>query len=1015
MNPPVSNAVQGAYFVAAVLTGIVFGAGSIVFTEVTEGLGCLLGGFSLSMWFLALKPGGLLRSTGQKAIFIAAFSVGIYALSFSRYTRPYGLIGSTSFAGATVMILGIDCFSRAGLKEFWLYIWGMYCCGRGCQPAIIRLINVELTSIAALNNNLFPLDTTTYPITRGVRVEIAGIFLIFLLGIISQSKLWKVIKERRERKAVERHDREQAREREEEDLGRQLEEGNYRERAQWEAVYGDKDKGNVHVADSGIGIESASLRKISAGSASFTEPKDPGSSRAETFEMNDLNASNRVSHAEKGTKRESGVRDSGTPTVMVGQDDDEINALGSDGQQMTPGINHSVSQASTGRSTPQGLLEVPNHRRSTAGKDNEGAKDQRSSMERSVPPTPEVVPLPFRIPIAEDSDDDDNASSNGTFAESEPREANYAKRMSGRSILKRLSGRSLLQHSESKEALVVPHMEDDQASSVAATVNDDGDEVRSETSSQSTKDSEAENLNPDATHQRISSQSLVLPSFTAISGVDSIGLSPTGDDHVKNKLSNNGDDVTTHQIPNNNLSSASSPDNPTLNSSGGITKLATQRTSLTSSTDPKGDEFKDHTHATEVRRGSKTPSEIQATGLAEMRPKSMKSMKSVAPSEASGRRSSRASFSDQLPAKLSKVVMSYRTNEWAKHLDRAEKPELDELKLAEQIAERNREAQDTEATAPVNVEELRQTASDAQPQPAPRSTSNSRHQSLNISRSASKTSLQDQQHAQQARPTLTQGVYGTIPQRSSSQTLVTNAGEKQSSSLTTRGLRSSSTPLNGLPLLEAPLEEGPESNYPSRHTPSPLPSNTLLAKRENLVRNRYSSLPFSQQASPAASSIQLTPNDSASIYNHRPSSRDDDHDDNDENMTLSQRRSLIQQQLQRRQSSTYLAPQGQLFDAHQPQRHSSTPTPDKREAMLASWRESVRQDLSMNQQPNSNVDARRQDLMMEKYQSALNQQQQAMAVNHRDSVFDQAMRRGDMLDLHKEALRKMQASANKHV
>lgn len=83
--------------------------------------------------------------------------------------------------------------------------------------------------------------------------------------------------------------------------------------------------------------------------------------------------------------------------------------------------------------------------------------------------------------------------------------------------------------------------------------------------------------------------------------------------------------------------------------------------------------------------------------------------------------------------------------------------------------------------------------------------------------------------------------------------------------------------------------------------------------------------------------------------------------------------------------------------------------------MLASWRHSVRQDLASNQQPNFSVDARRQDLMMEKYQSSLNQQQQAMAVNYRDNAFDQAMRRGDMQDLHKEAIRKMQASANKHV
>jgi hypothetical protein len=75
------------------------------------------------MWFLCLKPGGLLSSTASKAIFIAAFTVATYTLSFAHYTRPYGLIGSTSFGGATAIVLGIDCFSRAGLKEFWLYIW----------------------------------------------------------------------------------------------------------------------------------------------------------------------------------------------------------------------------------------------------------------------------------------------------------------------------------------------------------------------------------------------------------------------------------------------------------------------------------------------------------------------------------------------------------------------------------------------------------------------------------------------------------------------------------------------------------------------------------------------------------------------------------------------------------------------------------------------------------------------------------------------------------------------------
>jgi hypothetical protein len=123
MNPPVKDAIQGAYMVAAVITGLIFGALALVFTEVTEGLGCLLGGFCLGMWFLVLSPGGLVGSTTGRAILIAVFCIVAFALYFSQYTRTYGLIVCTSFAGAQIAIIGVDCFSRAGLKEFWLYIW----------------------------------------------------------------------------------------------------------------------------------------------------------------------------------------------------------------------------------------------------------------------------------------------------------------------------------------------------------------------------------------------------------------------------------------------------------------------------------------------------------------------------------------------------------------------------------------------------------------------------------------------------------------------------------------------------------------------------------------------------------------------------------------------------------------------------------------------------------------------------------------------------------------------------
>lgn len=124
MDPPVSDAVQGGYLIAVFFSGITVGGVALIFKELTEGLGCLLGGFCFSMWLLVMKSGGLITQTGGKIGLIAALSVCCWALSFSHYTRPYGLIASTAFAGGTVFTLGVDCYSRAGLKEFWLYIWG---------------------------------------------------------------------------------------------------------------------------------------------------------------------------------------------------------------------------------------------------------------------------------------------------------------------------------------------------------------------------------------------------------------------------------------------------------------------------------------------------------------------------------------------------------------------------------------------------------------------------------------------------------------------------------------------------------------------------------------------------------------------------------------------------------------------------------------------------------------------------------------------------------------------------
>jgi hypothetical protein len=50
MNPPVIDAIQGAYVTAAIITGCVIGGLAVIFPEVTEGLGCFLGGICIAMW-----------------------------------------------------------------------------------------------------------------------------------------------------------------------------------------------------------------------------------------------------------------------------------------------------------------------------------------------------------------------------------------------------------------------------------------------------------------------------------------------------------------------------------------------------------------------------------------------------------------------------------------------------------------------------------------------------------------------------------------------------------------------------------------------------------------------------------------------------------------------------------------------------------------------------------------------------------------------------------------------------
>ena len=958
MNPPVSKAIQGAYFVAVLMTGVVFGGGSCLFADVTEGLGCLLGGFCLSMWFLVLKPGGLVTSTAGKAILISCFTLGAFGLYISHFTRPYGLIGSISFAGATVIVLGVDCFSRAGLKEFWLYLWD-------------------------LNEDLFPVKySQPYPITRGIRVEIACTILLFLLGIMSQMKIWKIVKNRRDEKAAAQRREDERRDLAEENLGRKLEEGNGQELAIWEEVYGDKESTKRNHVDSGVGTdEPGSLRKVSIGGAGSREMRNSGT---ESMAMSNLEGTTNAS-SERASME--GVRnDTKMTSVRVAQDKTSQSASE---ENSSRNLEHPkyLSPPSTGGPATQRLPEaapkpsvVVSFAEESSAK--ETGEEERGPKNSGLQPGPKIVPLPFTVPEPSIQDDDD-ASSIATFApsecqphSSEHQPARLSKRYSRGSILESLSrgSRRLSRNEVPSEEGLIEDGENDRASSVAATVDSDQD----------------------------------------------------------------SDDGNTVLRSSNFLSSETTPDpNPELR--------------LQPSTNP--------THSEENFDRGNRPLSLAKSHV--MSSEEQVDNMSVASPEPLDSASKPARLSRLLPEGTSKVVMAFRTNEWAKHLEAAETPEppaLDDLSR-----DRNSEGVDMvakeEPAAPLFLQELQQTALTAEPAPiyGERSLENSNR------RSASKDQLQDRRRS---RPTATprQSSTGKNTERTIVQTSLQNTQIKKETSNSSalkstpsqlslnsrQALRSSSTPVASSPLVGSPIEEGVESSFAPRFTPSPQ---HLMSHRESMMRNKPSSMSLNQNASASSlnrnsSSTSLNRNASSTSINrnasstsigrnissastHPATSSDSlpplnatlDQDD----IPLSQRKSYLQQQQQfsqypsrhsllqqpSQQPGRATPTQYATLSSH-PNRSSSGPSP--RESTLSAWRSSLKVD-SPDQEAVQEIEARRSEMLSEKRRASNSQQLSALveAGRRESGLMDRGMKRSDLQEKHREAMRRMQAGANKHI
>ncbi|KAJ6002076.1 hypothetical protein N7522_007303 [Penicillium canescens] len=993
MSPSVSNAVQGGYVVAVFFTGAVFGGLSLVFKEICEGLGCLLGGFCLSMWFLALKSGGLLTENGPRTGMIIAFSVGFYCLSFSHYTRPYGLIGCSSFSGATALVLGIDCFSRAGLKEFWLYIWG-------------------------LNQNIFPLKTNTYPVTRNIRVELAVTIIVSVLGIISQIRLWKVIKERRAKEEDERKEHERKIEEEDAEAGRQLEEKNIQERAEWEMTYGNGHDGKtVSVSETAVGEDS---RRGSDAFTSSNNDKDGG------IELKEMQSPEAGADSEKN---------------------------GNEARELEP-VKEEGAQESPEQGKPQGR-EKP---------------EERNVDSKARPETPVVTHV-----LGEDND---NSSENGADIGSEVG-TSRSRRLSGKELLNRLSWRNstgIKVSSQSEEALVVHN---DDSSSVYGVVDDVDDlqdmsvgcssiasdiherveespmretivsenlpekrtvEVKSKSTAvhESATQEAGFSLDTGATEHQDAQNDIV--EETVSSKVDSrvskeAGLGVVTGASIQNDASKVITDEAiaskTIQLATTAETVAPTPIESTIASPLDRTVLSVMSDPLQSPDTPATDVQPGITDAPETQKGktaalerpSQKDAKVETMQETEAQPTVDTAEEQVIPlhipkpmekvKKQKVIKKLDASTVKSLPEQTSRIIHSYRTNEWAKHLADADTPEMEPIEFGiEPEVEGFNDVHETAAF--VDVDGLLQTPLNAQPPPAVNRTESyevEAHIPVAIPSAPSpevpRSNLKNSFSKAMQNPISRNASTGSVNMLRSTTGQLPHSQEGQA------GLRSASTPF--LTLTAPETKEAEQS--PKWNGPPPL-----LAVREDMVRNRMSSTSLRYDPWASRNQSRQSFNDFSPISPplSAPEERDEDIEQgpprDEDDIPLSKRRTMLQRQTMQ---FPYAA------SIHSIEAPSPVPTPppsaelNRSASRMAAWRQSVREEiinkrdpLALPPQSPPNGGAVSPDRPHSSLWGSV-QQMRDVSSNQLDSAVANGMQRGSMTDLHRQAMRRMQASANK--
>lgn len=333
----------------------------------------------------------------------------------------------------------------------------------------------------------------------------------------------------------------------------------------------------------------------------------------------------------------------------------------------------------------------------------------------------------------------------------------------------------------------------------------------------------------------------------------------------------------------------------------------------------------------------------------------------------------------QVPSQLSHVVMSYRTNEWAKHIAAAEFPIYDEPETfdgvgAEPATHLAGSAMEAEQMLPSKADDYKISAPGMATPPVK---AGGTGVGIALGPGGNRRSFSDQARRKSG---------AQVPSRSGSMQSLKGPGTRSSRNSFHADLTTS--------LITTPIDENAPTEFPqprsskrraSAHVPYMTPSQ----------RRTSAPLPSSGGTRPHTSHGSASPSYAGSIYETPPQL----------NRPATQHNGMPGSVL-----GTGTGP-----DSYRPRRPDGKSDIDRRQTLFAEWRLSQQSRATshgLNGVSAVSAEAARARMRAEKENQKRMEEYQRSAQREKQHAMDQIMRRPDMQELHREAMRRMQAGAN---